>query len=346
MYKQIIIILVVFFKTETLFSENNLFNVNNIKLEKKDKITNDILADQAIKQGFEQLIKKILLKEDSDRFTNLSFSSIKQLVSFYQISNASNDEKKGRELVNFSVTFDKEKIHNLFYERGILYSKISDKELYVLPIFIKKEEIFVFNNNFFYKEWNNIYQSDLIEFILPLENIEIIRSINNLKNNLINLDILTLFEEYRGKNLAFVLIEDNKNYIEKVYVKTMIQGKTISKNLIFKKKYETSNNYKDIIKETKKELIDLVKANNLIDIRTPSFLNVKLNTGKKNNLVEIKSRIKKIDAIENIYVQDFNKDYMNLRIKYLGKLEKIIRSLKVNKIDLQLINNRWIIKTL
>ena len=69
----------------------------------------------------------------------------------------------------------------------------------------------VFNNNFFYKEWNNIYQSDLIEFILPLENIEIIRSINNLKNNLINLDILTLFEEYRGKNLAFVLIEDNKN---------------------------------------------------------------------------------------------------------------------------------------
>ena len=346
MYKQIIIILVVFFKTGTLFSQNNLFNVNNIKLEKKDKITNDILADQAIKQGFEQLIKKILLKEDSDRFTNLSFSSIKQLVSFYQISNASNDEKKGRELVNFSVTFDKEKIHNLFYERGILYSKISDKELYVLPIFIKKEEIFVFNNNFFYKEWNNIYQSDLIEFILPLENIEIIRSINNLKNNLINLDILTLFEEYRGKNLAFVLIEDNKNYIEKVYVKTMIQGKTISKNLIFKKKYETSNNYKDIIKETKKELIDLVKANNLIDIRTPSFLNVKLNTGKKNNLVEIKSRIKKIDAIENIYVQDFNKDYMNLRIKYLGKLEKIIRSLKVNKIDLQLINNRWIIKTL
>ena len=344
--KLIVFILIVFFKTDTLLSENNLFNVNNIKLEKKDKITNDILADQAIKQGFEQLIKKILLKEDSDRFTNLSFSSIKQLVSFYQISNASNDEKKGRELVNFSVTFDKEKIHNLFYERGILYSKISDKELYVLPIFIKKEEIFVFNNNFFYKEWNNIYQSDLIEFILPLENIEIIRNINNLKNDLINLDMLTLFEEYKGKNLAFLLIEDNKNYIEKVYIKTMIQGKTISKNLIIKKKYQTSNNYKDIIKETKKELIDLVKANNLIDIRTPSFLNVKLNTGKKNNLVEIKSRIKKIDAIENIYVQDFNKDYMNLRIKYLGKLEKIIRSLKVNKIDLQLINNRWIIKTL
>ena len=59
LYKQIIIfILIVFFKTETVFSQNNLFNVNNIKLEKKDKVTNDSLADQAIKKGFNQLIKK------------------------------------------------------------------------------------------------------------------------------------------------------------------------------------------------------------------------------------------------------------------------------------------------
>ena len=38
LYK-IIIILVVFFKTETLLSENNLFSVNNIQLEKKDNST-------------------------------------------------------------------------------------------------------------------------------------------------------------------------------------------------------------------------------------------------------------------------------------------------------------------
>ena len=39
------------------------------------------------------------------------------------------------------------------------------------------------------------------------------------------------------------------------------------------------------------------------------------------NLVELNLRIKNIDLIENIYVQEFNKDYMKLRIKYLGKLE-------------------------
>ena len=36
----------------------------------------------------------------------------------------------------------------------------------------------------------------------------------------------------------------------------------------------------------KKELINLVKSKNLIDIRTPSFLIAKLDLGKKSNLVE------------------------------------------------------------
>jgi hypothetical protein len=76
-YKQIIFILIVFFKTETLFSENNLFNVNNIELEKKDKTTNNSLANKAIKKGFNQLINKILLKEDIEKFSDLNLDSIK-----------------------------------------------------------------------------------------------------------------------------------------------------------------------------------------------------------------------------------------------------------------------------
>ena len=346
LYKQIIIfILIVFFKTETVFSQNNLFNVNNIKIEKKDKVTNDSLADQAIKKGFNQLIKKILLKEDLKTLSGLNFSAIKQLVTYYQVSNIT-EKDQNKEFVNFSITFDKEKIHDLFYKKGISYSEILDKDLYVLPVFVKNEELFVFNNNIFYKNWNNYYENGLIEFILPLENIEIIQNINAYKDNLINLNIVNLFDGYPNKNLALILIEENKTGNIKIYIKARIQEKDISKNLIFKQqKLFSDKNYKDIIIETNNELIDLVKSRNLIDIRTPSFLNARFNIDKKNNLVELNSRIKNIDAIENIFVQDFNKDYMNLRIKYLGKLEKIISLLKTKNIDLNLNNDQWVIKT-
>lgn len=346
LYKQIIFIVIIFFKTETLLSENNLFNVNNIQLEKKDKISNNVLADQAIKAGFNQLITKILLKEDGDKLKDLDFSSIKQLVSYYQITKPS-EERENQEMVIFSVTFDKEKIHDLFYKRGLSYSEILDKELYVLPVFIKNNEIFIFNNNFFYEKWNEIYENDLIEFILPLENIEIIQKISNNKDNIIDLEVSNLLQEYSKKNLSLVLIEGNNNKSKKVYIKSFIQGKNISKSISLKNNnLEENKNYEKIIIEIKKELINLVKSENLIDIRTPSFLNAKLDLNKKSNLVELNLRIKNIDLIENVYVQDFNKDFMNLRIKYLGKLEKIINQLKKQKVNLQLVNDQWIIKAL
>ena len=346
MYKLIIFILVVFLKTETLLSGNNLFNVNNIKLEKKDKITNKDLANKAIKKGFNQLITKILLEEDIKKLSDLNFSLINQLVTYYQISNIIDEETKV-ELVSFSITFDKDKIHELFYEKGILYSKVTDKELFILPILIKNNEIFIFSNNFFYENWNKVHEVDLIEFILPQENIEIIQSINKNKKDLIELNLNTIFKEYSKNNLAVILIEDNNTNNIKAYIKSKIQEKDISKSFKFKKQnLMTKAFYEKIIIDFKKELINLVKAENLIDIRTPSFLNVKLNLNKKSNLVELNLKLKKIDLIENIYVQEFNKDSMNLRIKYLGKLDKIINQLRKEDINLKLIGDQWVIKTL
>ena len=347
LHKQIFLILVILFKTETLFSQNNLFNVNNIKLEKKDKTTNNTLANQAIKKGFNELITKILLKKDLEKLSDLKFPSIKKLVTYYQITNLSKENKK-EELVNYSVTFDKNKIHDLFYKRGILYSEILDKELYILPLLIKNNEIFIFHNNFFYKNWNEFYKNDLVEFILPLENIETIQTINTYKENLINLNIGTLFQEYKKKNYTIVIIENDKLGNKKIYIKSIIQGKNISKNInLNNKKKLSSDKFNElVIMDIKKELINLIKSENLIDVRTPFFLNVKLHLNKESNLVKLNTKLKKIDSINNLYVQEFNKDYMNLRIKYLGNLDKIINQLKKENIELKLIDDNWVIKTL
>ncbi|MDA8688298.1 hypothetical protein N9L69_02005, partial [Candidatus Pelagibacter bacterium] len=99
-----------------------------------------------------------------------------------------------------------------------------------------------------------------------------------------------------------------------------------------------------IITEVKKEIINIVKSHNLIDIRTPSFLNAQLNINKKSNLVELNSRLKKIDLIEKIYVQEFNSKFIIVKIRYLGKLDKIIKQLEDQKIILKLTNDQWSIR--
>ena len=155
----------------------------------------------------------------------------------------------------------------------------------------------------------------------------------------------SLFKEYSGKNLVLVLIEDNDFREEKIYFKTEILGKNIVKNI----KLERSNLneeefYKKIIIETKKEIINLVKSQNLIDVRVPSFLSAQFKISKKNNLVKLESKIKKIDLIENLYIQEFNNEFVYLKIKYLGKLDKIIEQLEDQKIILRLFEDRWSIE--
>ena len=335
--KQIILILVIFLKTGNLLSDNNLFNVDNITLEKKAEFSNNELANQAIKQAFGELTNKILLKKDIPKINDLNFSTIKELVKYYNISK--NSEIKNDKVI-FSITFDKEKMLDLFYKKEISYSDITDKEFFILPVLLKDNKIFIFSNNYYYKNWNKYNEKDLIEFILPQEDIEIIQKINKYRDRLLDLELNFLFKEFSNKNVALIIINDRTPSNKKIYLKARLLNRYISKNLDIDK-----NNLDTIILEIKDEIINLVKSRNLIDIRTPSFLNIKLYLDKKRNLVNFKKKINEVDLIENIFVQEFNKDYVNIKIKYLGKLEIILDNLRKNNITLQLINDQWTVKS-
>lgn len=342
--KIIILILVIFIKTGNVLSQDSIFNVNNIEIIKKTNTSNKDIANQAIKKAYLKLIDKILLIEDKEKISKMDFTKIKELVSYYQvISNVENDKKE--DIVIFNIFFDKDKLHNLFYDKDISYAEITDKEFYLLPVLKKDDQYFIFNQNFFYEKWNDFEDNDLVEFILPFENIEIIQKINLNKNNLFDVEINTLFLEYSKKNQALLLIDDKNGIVEKIFLRANISGKKINKNLLIKNNFkEKTKNYREIIQRTRNEIIDLVKSQNLIDIKTPSFLNIKLTPNKNNNLAELHKRLNNIGLVDDLYVQEINSEYVLLKIKYLGKLEKIINELKKEKIILKQKDDEWSIK--
>ena len=343
-YKFIIIILIVFLKTGNLLSDDNIFSVNNIELIKKVKTTNQQLVNEAIEKGFNKLTKKILLEEDIRVLSKLNFNQIKDLVSYYQVVNKVNDTENA-DIIIYNITFDKDKLHNLFYKKGISYSQITNKELFLLPILKKDSQIYIYRQNFFYNEWNEFNNSVTIDFILPQENIEIIQNININKNNLLNIQLNNLFEEYSKENLALVLIEDTNSNEAKIYLKIKIFDKNIVKNIVINKLNLSQEKFNEkIIIEIKNEIINIVKSQSLIDIRIPSFLNVKLDINKDVTLFQLNQRIKKIDLIENIYVQELNNKSVILKIKYLGKLDRIIKQLEEQKIILKSKGDQWSIK--
>jgi hypothetical protein len=340
-YIFILYIIIIFFKTGNVLSNNNLFTVNNIEISKEISTNKEELVNQAFKKAFDELLNRILLEDDYKRLFDTNIVQIKKLISYYQITrHEENKITKGDKKIN--VFFDKKRIHNFFYPRNIFYSDIINTEVILFPLLKKEEQYFIYTQNYFYENWIKDRPDNLIEYILPSENIESIQKINSNKNNIYKLETSDFFKEYENKNVVFAHIEIDKNKTD-IFLKTRIEGKKINKNLSIEKKIgvQEENFYKDIILKVDKEIKDLIKSQNLIDVRTPSFLNVKIKLNNKNNLIKFKERLKKIDLINNFYVQQLNKDYVLIKIKYLGKINKIINKLKNENINLIMIAGQW-----
>ncbi len=334
-------ILIILFKTGNVLSDNNIFNVNNIEISKETSKNKEKLVSKAFKKAFDELIDRLLLEEDYKRLSGINLGKIKKLISYYQIMNE-DEKKENTDNIKINVSFDKDKIHNFFYNRNILYSDIISTEVILFPLLKKEEQYFIYTKNYFYENWNDEKSDNLIQYTLATENIENIQKINSSKDNIYKLEVSDFFKEHEIDNIVFANIEINKDTAE-VFLNTRIEGKKISKNLSINKKKNLNNKefYREIILEINNVIMDLIKSQNLIDVRTPSFLNVEIKLNKKSSLIEFSDRLKKIDLIDNFYVQQLNKDYVLVKIKYLGKINKIINKLKDQNINLKMIAGQW-----
>ena len=330
----ILSILIILFQTGNVLCDTAIFNVNNIELSKDYTTNKDKLTNEAFKKG---------LKEDFEKVKNTSLQQIKDLISHYQVIKQKK-ENDSKTLIN--IFFNKNNIHSFFYSQNILYSDIINTEVIFFPLLIENKQQYIYSKNFFIENWNNDISRDLIQYSLPLESIENIRAIEKYKNDIYQLEILEFFREYDVENKVFVVIEKNKNGNKaKIFLNTIISGKRLIKTLLINKPEQEKEDFNLlIVKEIKKVVEDLIKSQNLIDVRTPSFLNVKIQLENKNNLANFDNRIKNIDLINNFYVQQLNKDYVLVKISYYGKITKIIKKLTDQKMDLKKINGEWFLR--
>ena len=174
-------ILIILFKTGNVLSDNNIFNVNNVEISKEIYKNKEKLVNKAFQKAFDELINRLLLEEDYRRLSGINLGQIKKLISYYQIINQ-DKKKEDNDNIKVNVSFDKDRMHNFFYNRNILYSDIINTEVILFPLLKKEEQYFIYTKNYFYENWNKEERSDnLIEYTLPVENIENIQRINSNK---------------------------------------------------------------------------------------------------------------------------------------------------------------------
>ena len=70
-------ILIILFKTGNVFSDNNIFNVNNVEISKEFSKNKEKIANQAFKNGFKELINRLLLEDDYKKiFYNSNYNPL------------------------------------------------------------------------------------------------------------------------------------------------------------------------------------------------------------------------------------------------------------------------------
>ena len=333
-------ILIILTKTGNVLSNNAIFDVNNIEINKAFSKNREELIKEAFRKSFDQLINRLLLKEDYKKISRTDLKTITSLISYYQITSPEEIENK-KENVKVNISYDKDKIHDFFYSRNILYADIINSEIIIFPLLNIKNQNYIYNNNYFYENWNKNLVDDYLQFSLPGESIENIQKINANKENIYKIDLNNFFKEFEFTNVAFIMINLKKNSAE-IFLNSRIEGKNIKKNFNIKKDKNKDDDFNNqIILEISNIIKDLVKKENLIDVKTPSFINVELKMKKNDNLIIFNDKLKKIDLVDNFFVQQFNKDYVLIKIKYLGKIGKIIKKLKEQNIELKMISGEW-----
>ena len=300
----ILIILIFIFKTETVFSSNIVYDVNNVKII--GKISSDLdrnkLLDLSFKKAFIKFINKTLLENDIKKLSNIDLEEIKNLIFSYQISK--NEINKNKEnILTINLKFDQKKVNNFLASRGIPYADVSDISLTVFTVLVKGKEIFLYSDNYFYKNWNNLnsneVQENFITYNMSLENIEDLEYFNNNKNNLELIDGRKLTAQLENKNYALIVVYSSEDKL-KAFIKTSINKKEVNKNFKFELDInEESNSYNNVIIELKNQIGQIWKSQNLIDINTPSFLDFFLKLEDINDYLKIKKILDKIDIIEN-----------------------------------------------
>ena len=191
----ILFIILFIFRTENVFSNNLIYDVNNVEVKGviNNILTKKKLIELVFQKAFLIFVEKTLLKEDAISLYKTKPEIIKDLVLTYQITK--NEKKNNENFLTFNIKFDSKKVNNFLAKKRISYADISNITISLLPILIKDKNIFLYEENYFYKNWIKLREpttkakDKLITYSLALENIEDLEYLNNIEENINLIDI-------------------------------------------------------------------------------------------------------------------------------------------------------------
>ena len=324
---------------------NHVLAVKGLKVSEKIDLefSRNKIIDHSFKKAFYRLLSQILNSSDIKKLKNVNIREIKNLVENFKIKNEIFRENKY--YANFDVYFNKKKIKFFLEKKNLFYSRPKEISVLFLPIIIEQENLYLFNENIFYKYWlTNKDQSGLINYIMPIEDIDEILKLISFQENLENLDIIEIAKKYNTENyiLSLIYLEKKKlNFFSKIKFEEYEKNS----NLIFYN-VEIKDKVSIIttIKKAKVHLNDIWKDFNKINTSIKLSINLILNSNDTDKISKFENTLAKIDDIGSFSIKKFGLSKTVYEIIYNTDPNKLIKQFFIYGFEIVNDENRWIIQ--
>jgi hypothetical protein len=306
------------------YSKENVFVIDNIKVKGEIDINflRDKYINKAFSKSFEILMSRILLSKDSNRMSNTSLNEIKNLIKSFQIYEET--YRKNEYEANFKIYYNEAKVKKFLGQKNISFSQQKNISVVFFPLLFVNDEIQDFYENFFYKKWTDIeITNELINFILPLEDLDDISKIKETKNKIEDLNINDFVNKYDTKNFVFALINFQNNRLD-IHLKTNLDESKTSKNISYE--LDDINNetkFYSILKDLKTQITEIWKEENLVNLSIPLSIRIKFRYTKLQDLDQLKNIFYKISFINNFSLEELDTNNSFFKIDYYGNPKRL-----------------------
>jgi len=303
------------------------------------------VLDRGFIKAFKELLSMISTSDEKKKLGSTSLNSIKSLIDSFTIS----DEKfiKNTYFANLDVNFNKDLTLRFFENKNVFPSIPKEKTILLIPVLfdISKDQIYLFSNNKFYQSWNkNIKRFELLNYVLPSEDIEDLNNLIQKKDEIEDFDFKSITKKYDLDDYIITIIfYDNKDI--KILSKININNSLKLNNLSF----ENVNilNKKDfdfILNSTKKVYENYWKNLNKINTSIKLPITIKINSSSYLKILNLEKNLSNLDLVSSYNIDKFNNNNTFFKVIYNGSPKKFIDDMKDKNIDIFLEDDVWTVK--
>ena len=333
------IILFLLVSIDESIARDEVFTIDKVIVEGPVdlKFSREKYYNKAFLNSFSSLMYRVLLSKDLNKISNIKLKEIKRLISSFQVLDET--YKKDEYKLTLKIFYNDIKVKKLLEKRNLSFSQPKKISTIFFPVLFINEEMKDFDDNYFYKQWAEVeIKNKLINYILPLEDLEDLSNLNEMKNRIEEIDVNSFVNKYNVKNYVFAFMDYQNKQLD-VYLKTNFNNSKVSKNI----SYEISNindkkKMKTILKDLKMQITDIWKKENIINLSIPLSLNVRFKYNNIKDLEKLKNIFYKINIIDNYSLEKLSINESFFIIDYYGNPKKL--QIELSKFDYKLKNDQ------